>query len=118
MAIVPGPPASPNRNKAFKKYQEAYKRWVKALHTYNVLHQDEWAWVEITEILPSDRGFAYEWGKTIVVTGKDFKATYEQESKDTGRWCVGRVITDYDMAYFLLCGWARKCGQRVPPKHS
>lgn len=118
MAFYPGPPTPPRRQKADQRYQKAYENWLKALYNDLILGKNRWIWVEITEILPpSKHGFAYDVGITKWVSGADWEANYEPEAKSSGRWSMGRVITEYDQAYFLLAGWARRAHRPIPPKH-
>jgi hypothetical protein len=103
---------TPKWQRYIRKYEEAKKRYIAALYEEHILPYDGkgyagYLWVNVTETLPSERGYAYEWGESRWVSGKEYAANEEQYKE----WCHGGVISKLDFARFMFHGWARKAGQ-------
>ena len=103
---------TPKWQKYIRKYEAAKKRYIIALYEEHVGKIPPWKgygdylWVNVTQILPSERGFAYEWVESKWVTGKEYDAN--PQYKD---WSHGGTISKLDFAKFMFHGWARKAGQ-------
>src|SRR3990170_3486966 len=92
---------TPKWQNYIRRYEIAKKRYIAALYEEYV-DKTPWKgygdclWIMVTQTLPSERGFAYEWGETKWVSGKEYEAS--PQYKD---WSHGGTISKLDFARLM-----------------